>query len=255
MKSLKILIIEDEQRAGEKLLDALVSVAQNAAIEWKRSVTETIEYLEEDPKLDVIFSDIELLDGNVFEVFKAIEPKCPVIFCTAYNTFYVDAFKTNGIGYLLKPFTQEDFKKAWDKFHLLFETEQTNASANLLLQLKSLVNENNSVYKTTFSVKRRDGVFLLNVNDIIYFQAQGDFVFAIDTNDKKHIINNTLTKIENQLNPKDFFRINRSEILSFHNIIKYSSYRKNRLEITLKNDKVLFTSNSKAPNFRNWVER
>ncbi|WP_299212437.1 LytTR family DNA-binding domain-containing protein [uncultured Aquimarina sp.] len=253
---MNILILEDEQRAGEKLIRSIKSITSNPKIEWKRSITEAIEFLNSNPSLDIIFSDIELLDGNVFSVYETIRPDCPIIFCTAYNTFYIDAFKTNGIAYLLKPYTAASFETAWNKFLLLCKTKKETIPPDVLDQLKYLLNLEKKQYKSTFSIKKRDGVFLLKVAEIMYFQAQGDFVLAIDTNDKKHIINDSLTHIENQMDNNVFFRINRSEIINRNSIFKYNQHIKNRVAITLNHAEIiLYTSNSKTPEFKNWLHQ
>lgn len=256
MKSLKILVLEDEQRAGEKLLDLIAEMAPGARTDWKRSVAEGIAYLQAHQP-DLIFSDIELLDGNSFEVYDKVNPNCPIIFCTAYDKFYVEAFSTNGIAYLLKPYTREQVIEAWEKYRLLFRQESTlepAISPALLTQFKSLLNREQQ-YKSTFTVKKRDGVFLLKVDEIAYFQAQGDFVEGIDRLGKKHILNYSLSAIEEAIDPKQFFRINRSEIVSIDSILKYDAYTKNRLVITLGRPAVnLYTTNSRTPEFRSWVE-
>ena len=93
------------------------------------------------------------------------------------------------------------------------------------------------------------------IENIKYFQANGDFVIAIDNEGRKHIINERLRTINNQLDKKVFFQISRSEIVNFNFIEKYTPYIKNRLEIFLKkSQESLFTSNSRTPEFRSWIE-
>ena len=256
MKALQILVLEDEQRAGEKLIDLLEEIAPQAKTDWKRSVAEGIAYLKTHTP-DLIFSDIELLDGNAFEVYETVKPQCPIIFCTAYDKFYVEAFATNGIAYLLKPYTREQVEEAWHKYQLLFEKDKqpdVGISAALISEFKSLIHGEKE-YKRTFTVKKRNGVFLLKVDEVAYFQAQGDFVEGIDQQGKKHILNYSLSYIEEGIDPRQFFRINRSEILNIHSILKYDAYTKNRLVITLSRPTVnLYTTNSRTPEFRSWVE-
>lgn len=108
--------------------------------------------------------------------------------------------------------------------------------------------------KETFSIKKKQGSLLLHAKDVVYFQAQGDFVFAIDKEHKKHIINDSLRNITNQIDARTFFQINRSEVINFHFVEKYHAYIKNRLEIKIQNSKdLLYTSNSRTPMFRTWV--
>lgn len=256
---MKVLIIEDEQRAGEKLKDLIGKhLPEAASVEWLRSVEDSLDYLNVGHTPDLIFSDIELLDGNSFEIYQEFTPPCPIIFCTAYNQYFLDAFKTNGIAYLLKPFTEEEFVEALAKYQTLFKVKALETPAidpNLLMQLQGLMVQTPKKYKQTFTVKKPSGVFLLNVQEVTYFQAQGDFVFAFDTKGHKHILNHTLAHIEEQVNPENFFRVNRSELIHFHAIEKYYAYIKNRLEISLKDGQTtLYTSNSRTAEFRSWIE-
>lgn len=250
-----ILLLEDEQLAGEKLKRLIIAVHPSANVVWKRSVTDGIAYLESNPILDLIFSDIELLDGNSFQIYKKCTPTCPIIFCTAYDQFYVDAFQTNGIAYLLKPYTEEQFLAAWGKYNRLFIQNENNIEVDLFSKLKKMMESEKKTYKSSFSIKKRDGVFLLKTKDIAYFQAQGDFVLAIDHQNTKHALNSTLSKAEDLIDPKQFFKINRSEIINKEFILKYNLYRKNRLAITLsKPNAILYTSNSRAAEFKTWFE-
>ncbi len=110
--------------------------------------------------------------------------------------------------------------------------------------------------RKTLVVKKRNGVFLLKVTDIVYFQAQGDFVFAFDAFGNKHIINESLKNIRNQICEHQFYQINRSEIINFDYITKFDSFTKNRLEISFKAiSDVLYTSNSRSAEFKQWIEQ
>ena len=167
----------------------------------------------------------------------------------------MEAFKANGIAYLLKPYAEDDFEEAWEKFKLLFENKKNTLFESVITEILQTIGSENNFYKTIFSVKKRDGIYLLKTIDISYFQAQGDFVLAIDKNDRKHVLNDSLTSIGNQINPATFFRINRSEIVNKSVIIKYNQHIKNRVKITISEPKItLITSNSRTPEFREWVE-
>jgi len=109
--------------------------------------------------------------------------------------------------------------------------------------------------KNTFSIKKKEGVFILLVKEVVLFQAQGDFVIGIDANGKRHIINTSLKNVLSQLNKEQFFQINRSEIINRSFIKGYAKYIKNRVAIktTLK-EPTLYTSNSRTPSFRRWIK-
>lgn len=248
-----IIIIEDEQLAYEKLASLVEKVAFSSKIQWLRSVKEVKSYLNKNSP-DLIFSDIELLDGNVFDAFNEFSINCPIIFSTAYDKYLQDAFKSNGIAYLLKPFSEDEFLKIWNKYESLFSYKDNVNKFALTEIIKNHVKVNS--YKSTFPIKKRDSVFLLKVIDIVYFQAQGDFVLAIDKKGNKHIINKTLANIEISLDLMLFFRINRSEIVNFNFILKYRPYIKNRLEIEFNIEmNKLYTSNSRSLDFKNWLDR
>lgn len=251
-----ILIIEDEQLAGEKLRGYIKDfIDQKAKITWLRSISEVSEYLNSDAHIDLIFSDIELLDGNVFAIYDTIKIAYPIIFCTAYDQFVLKAFKANGIAYLLKPYNEEQFIDAWKKYQLLFEKNSPEIQESIIDELKLIVNNKSSDYKMRFTIKKPNGIFLLSVEDIIYFQSQGDFLLVFDQKGNKHIINQSLGKIASALNPKQFFQINRSEIININYIEKFETYFKNKLIISMKGiSDQLFTSGSRTPEFRAWLE-
>lgn len=133
--------------------------------------------------------------------------------------------------------------------------ENTNLQLSLANVSVSEVVANQTEKRTTFSIKKREGFFLLRVEDIQYFQANGDFIVAVDIDNRKHIINERLRKVYEDLDKKDFFQISRSEIVNFNYIQKYSPHIKNRVEVYLKKSKeTLFTTNSRTPDFRVWLE-
>ena len=254
---IKILIIEDEIPARKKLKRFLEEL--NTAIEVVAeidTVQKAIDFLA-DTKVDLIISDIELLDGNAFEVYKQIPVACPIIFTTAYDQFLMNAFESSGIDYLLKPFSKERFQKSWNKFLQFRNTASENDT--LLMNLTKLIESNFSEksYKERFTINYRQGIYFLETNNIAFFQADEGVVFAIDTSGKKHILTeSTLTKIEAQLNPEAFFRINRSELVGKKHIEKIERYAKNSLAIKMKGcETSLKTSQSATSSFREWVER
>ena len=253
---LNICVIEDEQQAGEKLISMIKTESPDSSITWVRSIQEGKKFLSTDHKIDLIFSDIELLDGNVFTLYNEITPECPIIFCTAYNNFYTDAFDTNGIAYLLKPYSKKQFGNAWEKYIKLFSPKKLSFdNKQLLSAIQAINNQANNHYKSTFTIKKRNESYLLKVEDIFYFEADGDYIHAWDRQLVKHVFHDTLKNIEESVDPNLFFKINRSHLLNFHAIQKFEPYIKNRLAITLlSGNRVLHTSNSRAAEFKTWLE-
>ncbi|MEA3460231.1 MAG: response regulator, partial [Bacteroidota bacterium] len=113
---MKAIILEDENRAANHLKRLIGRVVSDMdIIESFETVREAIAYLEQDPALDLIFSDVQLADGTSFEVFSKVSVECPIIFTTAYDTYAIEAFNTNGVDYLLKPIEEERLRKAIEK--------------------------------------------------------------------------------------------------------------------------------------------
>lgn len=254
---IRVLIIEDEVPARNKLKrflgeqEELITVV--AEIE---TVVEAIEFLRREKNIDLILSDIELRDGNAFEIYHQVQVSCPIIFTTAYNQFFMDAFESNGIEYLLKPFSQERFKKAWSKFLLL--RKSPSPDNDFLQKLNQLVGNSLSGNppKTRFAVNSNRETYFLNVENIMFFTAEEGVVFAIDRHSKKHLLShNTLKEVEGLLDDA-FFRINRSEMVNKKYIRSIERYSKNSIAIKLDGyEKHLVTSQSSTGSFREWVEK
>jgi len=254
---MKILLLEDEKLAAQKVLNLLYDYfGQDLDVKWVQSVKKGLEYLQTNEAPDLILSDIELLDGKVFKLYEQFEVQSPIIFTTAYDQYLLEAFQTNGIAYLLKPFSEEALKKALDKYLKLFNAESKgNLDLKMIDELKTALMSSQKEYKKRFTIKKKSGIFLLNSSDIAYFSADDDLVFAIDKDKKKHIVNYRMSDLEKLLDPALFFRINRSEIIHINFIQKMEAYFGNRLAIQMKNDgSSLKTSGPKTSAFRKWVE-
>ncbi|CAL2102783.1 Response regulator transcription factor [Tenacibaculum sp. 190130A14a] len=252
-----ILILEDEIPAYQKLINYLTSsFGENFSHDVARSNAEGKTLLLKN-SYDFILSDIQLLDGISFDLFDEVSIDVPIIFCSAHDEYLFKAFNTNGIAYILKPYSKSDFNKAIEKYESLFKQgNYKKLNANTLSNLKSALQEENTSYKKRFVIKKTKGIQLLNVGDISLIEAAGDFCIATDAKGKRHTISQTLSSIFSQLNPARFFKINRSEIISIDYIETIESHFKNRLLITLKgvNEKPM-TSSSTTADFRKWLEQ
>ena len=254
---MNILILEDEIPAYQKLLNFIhAEIPDGKIMGWVRSIEEARELLTKDLQPDLIFSDIELLDGVSFEIFEEIKVDCPIIFCTGFDKYVLRAFKTNGIAYLLKPYSIENFKEAYEKYKILFSKKEIQPIDNQLLKdLQKILHQDKKSYKQRFTIKKKDGIKLLDTNEIGAFLANGDFCMAVDSKGKKHAINFKLLDIEEKIDPLKFFRINRSEIINVDFLEKVEPHFKNRLAIKMNySSEIIFTSSNKTPSFRKWLE-
>lgn len=254
---MKILILEDEIPAYQKLINYLqLFFVEGITHDWARSNKDGKALLQ-DNKYDFILSDIQLLDGVSFDLYNDVSIDTPIIFCSAHDEYLFEAFNTNGIAYILKPYTQSDLKKALEKYHSLFKQGDYNRlNRQTITDLKSVLKEEHNNYKKRFVIKKAKGIQLLNVSEISKIEASGDFCIATDLKGKRHTISQNLGSIHQQLHPNKFFKINRSEIISIDAINNIESHFKNRLLITVTGlkDKAM-TSSSTTSDFRKWLEQ
>ena len=254
---MKILILEDEIPAYQKLVNYLEEYfGEEVSHDLARSNEEGKELLSK-KKYNLILSDIQLLDGITFDLFDDVSIDCPIIFCSAHDEYLFKAFNTNGIAYILKPYSKNDFRKAIEKYQSLFnQGKYQNLNPDTLSNLKVALHEEQNVYKKRFVIKKTKGIQLLNVTQISLIEASGDFCMATDYFGKRHNISQTLGSVFKQLNPAKFFKINRSEIINIDFIENIESHFKNRLLISLKGVKEKpMTSSSSTADFRRWLEQ
>jgi two-component system response regulator LytT len=253
---MKILILEDEIPAYQKLIKCLDCFFDiKISHDWGRSIADGEQLLKEN-SYDFILSDIQLLDGTSFDLFHKTAIDTPIIFCSAHDEFLFQAFNTNGIAYILKPYSQNDFNKALQKYQSLFNKGTYNALPSSTIDaLKSALQEEYTTYKKRFVIKKASGIQLLNSTDISLITASGDFCLVIDHLGKRHTTSQNLGTTFSKLNPKKFFKINRSEIVNIDFIDKIESHFKNRLLISIKNyNEKVMTSSSTTSDFRKWLE-
>lgn len=252
---MRILILEDEIPAKKKLANYLVDYfGESIELESARTVKEGIRLLQKSPNYDIVLSDIKLLDGNVFEIFQKVETKIPIIFCTAYDEHLLQAFQSNGIAYILKPYRRRDLESALKKFDTLFEPK--SLKKDIFLQLKEVLETKEINYKKRLAIKKKEGIKLLETSQIVLIQASGDFCKIIDSDGHLHSISKSIGILIKELNPKQFFKINRSQIVGIEHIEKITPYSKNRLALTIQGVKEhIVTSTSTTKEFRVWLEQ
>lgn len=250
---MRVVVIEDEPLASEKLCEFILRYDETIQIITKlESVGETLAWFRANKQPDLVFSDIELLDGNIFEFFENREISCPVIFTTAYDQFLLRAFERNGIAYLLKPFTFEKFVASMRKFEKL-KQNFVSAQQDFWRNIQESITEQK--YKKRFVVKVKGGIKLLETRTIAFIQMQNEIPFAFDAAGSRFPLNESLAGLEKLLNPKFFFRLNRSEIVNLNFIESLEPDFHDRLIVRLKNLNIrLVSSTSRTPNLRKWLD-
>lgn len=250
---MRVVVIEDEPPASEKLGEFIERYNPEIQIIARlASVKESLVWFRENRQPDLVFSDIELLDGNVFHLFESGKVTCPIIFTTAYDQFWMQAFERNGIAYLLKPFDYEKFVAAMGKFEAL---KQNFVSAQKDFWHEVQLNFTQPKYKERFVVKVRGGIKLLEAKSIAFIQMRDEIPFAFDAAGEKFPLNETMSQLEQMLDSKTFFRLNRSEIVNLNFIESLEPDFHDRLAVRLRNLKTrLVSSTNRTPGLRRWLE-
>ena len=257
---MKILIVEDEDLAVKKLTKTVNAVDTSAEIIGVTdSIKSTVEWLESNAVPDLILMDIELADGQSFEVFNLTQVKSPVVFTTSYDEYALQAFKVNSIDYLLKPIQKEDLQAALNKYRQLknlYQKEETKPESNIDQIIKELQQKlQPKEYRKRFLVKQSQKLVSIDVEDIAYFFSEGRLNFFKTFDNKKFIVDYTMDELEDMLDADRYFRISRSFYVSIDSVDQIHDYFGNRLLLNLKPavDKESIVSREKVADFKKWM--
>jgi two-component system, LytTR family, response regulator len=249
---MKVIIIEDEKPAADKLKKAIQkadpSIEISAILD---SVQASISWLQQQPAPELIFMDIELSDGLSFKVFEKITVSCPVIFTTAYDEYWQEAFVYNSIDYLLKPIKQDKLETALKKYDIL----KKYFAANLQQLLQSQQQEQPAGHKKRFLVKRGADYISVKTEDIAYFYATHKLVCMVDRSNQKFILDQSLAEIEKLIDPLQFYRVNRKYLIHLNSIKRIKLWPKSKLQLevepAISEDIIISQENAAA--FKEWM--
>lgn len=253
---MKVLIIEDELPAAKRLKSLLKEV--DPAIEIINvidSISTAVKWLNNNSAPDLIFMDIQLSDGLSFEIFNQAKIKSPVIFTTAFDEYAIRAFKVNSIDYLLKPIETNDLYNSLKKLDDLRKQFSAESELDNLKRFLETLTQNKSIYKTRFLVKSGQSFIRVSAEDCAYFSLENKLTYLILFNGKKHLVDFTLDELENQLDPKIFFRANRQYIVNIEAIISVHNFFGGKLKLRLKPEtgENVMVSREKAVLFKEWM--
>lgn len=244
----RILVFEDEPAALQRLLKMIKDLRPSYKVVGTADNVDEATQLMLNANFDLVLSDIELSDGNCFEIFEHITTTKPIIFITAYNEYAVKAFNFNGMHYLLKPLKLEELLQAFVKF----ETQKIPANdVKHVRKLTTMMPE----HKKRFVSKIGKKYHLVETKDILLLYTDTGLVYAKTDENQKYVIDDTLEHIFEKLNPKQFYRINRQMILNIAAIKDMTAYSSNRLKIRLHVDHPddIIVSKDKTAEFKQWV--
>ncbi len=254
---MKVLIIEDEFPAAERLSNLLKKTAPDWEIlEILDSVQHTQNWLTSQPSPDLIFSDIQLSDGLSFEIYATVPVRSPIIFTTAYDQYAIQAFKVKSIDYLLKPIKESELQAAIQKYYTLkTDFSPLLAQQNLYDIWKEGPGKKQVSYKSRFLVKSRSGFKSIAIEEVAYFFTANEVVYVVLHSGKKYAIDYTLDQITEVVNPGHFFRLNRQFLCKLEGIDQIHTYFNGRLKLDLSpsSEKEVIVSREKAKQLKKWL--
>ena len=251
-----IIVIEDEIKTAKGLGQLILSIRPDAQIlSYIQSIDGAVSYLLENDQPDLIFMDIQLADGLCFEIFKNVEVLSPVIFCTAFDNYAIDAFKSNGIDYVLKPFSRESIAQAIKKAGELKNFFQRNKKMMPDFEyLLTRTGENKG--KSSFLVFKNNKYQTVLTENIALFCIKNETPTIITFDKAEYQITQSLDEVHKLLSPTQFFRINRQYLINFSAIREAEHYfsRKLILKLTIPTEEKLLVGKEKATTFLSWLE-
>jgi len=253
---MNVLIVEDEVLAAERIQTLIMATSPQAkVIETLDTVTDTISFLQSGGEIDLLVMDLQLADGKSLEVFEKIQVNTPVIFTTAYDEYAIEAYKCHSIDYLLKPVQYADMERALKKFERLNSSQVLPAKQIDIL--KKILN-NKPAYKERFLIKVGNKTQFRQTTDVAFIFAEGKNAFIVtQTENRKYLIDHTLEELEKILNPDQFFRINRKQMINVDSIREIKGQISTKLEVILSQscDQELWVSRDRATDFKRWIDR
>ena len=253
---MNIIIIEDEIRTAKSLIRILAELRPESRIVGQyQSVEGSVAALSAGPMPDLIFMDIQLADALCFDIFKSVKITCPVVFCTAFDEYSLEAFKNNGVDYVLKPFSEQDIRDALrkvDEFKNFFQQKALPDLTDLLSRLAPPP----PTGKSSFLIFKDQKYKTVPVESIAFFFIRHDITWIMCFDKQQYSLNQSLDQITASVSPRQFFRVNRQYLINFDAIKEVEPYflRKLHVRLTLETPDKLLINKEKSPSFLNWME-
>lgn len=246
----KFAIIEDEKYARRNLKQIISKLQPSWNLVFEaESVEDSIAYFTGRPEAELLFLDVELVDGSCFDILKDIDLRIPVIFTTAYDEYALRAFRLNSVDYILKPITTENVAQALEKMESM---------CNYLPQnYKSLTRNENVGIRNRILTISGDNYSFLPVDEIAWFYSEDKYIEAILKNGCHKMTDfSKLKEVTTQLDNKKFFQPTRNMVISIDAIEKVSKFFAGKLSVQLSAGKEqirIMVSAARRRDFLDWL--
>ncbi len=249
---MKVIIIEDEILSAQRLKKMISDYSPDIeVIAELESIEESIKWFNQNPHPDLIFLDIHLEDDLSFAIFEKVNISSPIIFTTAFDEYAIKAFKLKSIDYLLKPVAQEELNAALKKYREMTKGQGISTELNALYEM---IVQKMPKYRERFSVAYGQKIKTFSIEEIAYFISNEGSTSACLYDGKSYPVDESIEKLKNELDPVDFFRINRQLLVKLNAIANVHVYPKSRLKLELKPDPgfEVYVSIDKVVPFKEW---
>jgi len=254
---MRVLIVEDESGVARNLVDLIHELDSNVIVlAILQTVEETIAWINKNPKPDLGFFDIRLADRESFDIFDQVSIEFPIVFTTAYDEYALRAFKVNSIDYLLKPIDYSALEKALAKYHKLYGKKNPLNQQSLMEAISEIKKAKVKNCRRSFLIHHKDRLIPLGVEKIAYFYIESELVFCKTHEANRYVVDLALDKIENQIDPQEFFRVNRQFLISRQSVVSALQHfnRKLKLDLIPPPETDVIISKTKATAFKKWLE-
>lgn len=249
----RVIIVEDETAAVVNLRSMLAAIEPEAeVVAVLESVEEAVEYFSKDAVADVVFMDIHLADGDSFRIFQSVDIDIPIIFTTAYDEYALEAFKVNSIDYLLKPFKEEELRRAIDKLCRLTKLERDEQRT----KRNRMAEEVQTHEVQTMLLRCKDKIIPVGVDEVAFFYTSSERVTLTTLTGQTYAVDKTLEALGQQLSPHMFFRANRQFIISRAAVKDIVVWFGSRLSLNLvvETPERIIISKARVPEFKQWLQ-
>lgn len=250
---MKYIIVENESFALQSLKQMVTHLHPDYQLVFTaESVESVVKFFQTGVEVDFALMDIELVDGNCFEIFDLVHVEIPIIFTTAYDEYAIRAFQVNSIGYLLKPIMEKDVQAALDKLEIFMKRQQTCIDYAKLYQYQKLRNENDRILLCS-----GESYSYARFSDISFFLSEDRYVFAYLTTGSRRITEYAnLSEVENEVDVQVFFRLSRSIVANISSIVSVKKYFNGRLKVVVcagETCQEVIISAVRKQSFLNWM--
>ncbi len=254
---MNVLLIEDETLAAERIRRLLKDIDPSITVAGEAdSIAGATHWIRSNPSVDLILADIELKDGQVFEVFRSVEVYCPVVFITSYDEYTLQAIKVNCLDYLLKPVREEDLKACLKKYESI-QKEVLHRKLDLNALMNNLKENFQKETRSRFLINHGGKLIPIQVKEIAYFFSEGRYTYLMTWSGKKYIVDHTLEELEGMLDKAIYYRANRSVLVHAQAIKQIHKDFSGKLRVDLDPSfkEEVFISKEKSTDFKKWMDK